>query len=122
MGETAIKINPDNPEYYYKTATAYIQNEDPYSAIQTIKKVVAIEFNRSRALYHLVQLYLQTGEIINAEKATNELLDIEMVKKQTKYIFLTSQYYAEMKLTTQAIKLLRLCIDLEPQNALFHYN
>ncbi|KAA0248424.1 MAG: tetratricopeptide repeat protein [Ignavibacteriota bacterium] len=117
--ENAIRIKPENTEYYYKAALAFETTGDLIKANDVLERSINIDKDNPVTVVNLIKNYLKLGKKVKADVWLSKFLAIDLKSKREK-ADLTSAlayYYAQAKEFNIAIKFMKIAIDVFPDNA-----
>lgn len=111
-GRKAVEKDPDNYNYLYSLAIAYIKKEEKEKAINLLERVVVINPYYPEAHYNLGMLYRDEGLVDKEIEEYNKVISIDCYLPDAHYCL--GLAYLKKGLNDKAIASLRKCIPLYP--------
>lgn len=115
----ALRYNPESAQIMQQRARLYLEQEKNDSALADYNRVLSIEPRNSHALFMRAYIYGERKEYERAYSDYNTLLAIEPANNDAR-LSLALLYHRAGRLN-DALMLLGLLIDGNPQNAEFYY-
>jgi tetratricopeptide (TPR) repeat protein len=117
--EQLVKQDPDNVEYLYELANAYMINNDGSNAIKTLQKIEdhigvteEISFQKQR-IFAITRKYDDAAE--EMEKLIKEFPD-----QETRYLSMVAEMYMQAGKTEEAVKYYHKILEKDPENPYIH--
>ncbi|MGE5342211.1 MAG: tetratricopeptide repeat protein [Candidatus Omnitrophota bacterium] len=110
--ETALKINPQNPEIYKKLALIYIKFNEPKNSIDIYRR--ALKANENYAdLYYDISEALKRSQNDDYLKILYDIAQ-KSGSKNAHFYFLLGTYYEDIENTDKAIESYQKAVELDP--------
>ena len=77
--ETAVDLDPENPEYRYNLAVTLRRIRDPATAVRELERVIQLSPRRAGAHYHLGLARLELGDSALARESLARAVDLSTV-------------------------------------------
>jgi tetratricopeptide (TPR) repeat protein len=113
-GKEATRLDPTNVTYREHLAEVYLAANEPDSALQQYREVLAIDSAHTGALYGLARIYQQRGAPLEAINTYNKLLDL--IGLNWDVLVQLSQLYEQLQRYEDAAEAYQEMLSIDPAN------